>query len=48
MGDFDQQVTVARVIWVGMDGPVGGADGAAYAGWQALVGIDVSETDVEA
>ena len=47
MSDFNQSVTAAWVVCMGMDGPMCGADGAEDAGWHAFVSIDVGETNVE-
>jgi hypothetical protein len=47
MSDFNQSVTAAWVVCMGMDGPMRGADGAEDAGWHAFVSIDVGETNVE-
>ena len=47
MSDFNQLVTAARVVCMGMDGPMRGADGTEDAGWQAFVSIDVGKANVE-
>jgi len=47
MSDFNQSVTAVRVVCMGVDGPMRGADGAEDAGWHAFVSIDVGETNVE-